>query len=96
MPQKFGPPLIAVKSFDHFALVGIGVSHEGRVFASAPAAKSGNKLVEVNVHTGAVTPYPNQSWNVAGPIPNMNGPSRKPCGSTRPIISGSWIPAARY
>ena len=45
LPQKFGPPLIAVKSFDHFALVGIGVSHEGRVFASAPAAKSGNKLV---------------------------------------------------
>ncbi|HVE20939.1 MAG TPA: L-dopachrome tautomerase-related protein [Acidocella sp.] len=69
LPPKFGPSLIAVKSFDHFALVGIGVSHEGRVFASAPAAKSGNKLVEVNVHTGAVTPYPNQSWNVAGNDP---------------------------
>jgi sugar lactone lactonase YvrE len=70
LPQKFGPPLIAVKSFDHFALVGIGVSHEGRVFASAPAAKSGNKLVEVDVSTGAVTPYPNQSWNEAGTDPD--------------------------
>jgi hypothetical protein len=69
LPQTFGPPLIAVKSFDDFALVGIGVSHEGRVFASAPAAKSGNKLVEVDVSTGAVTPYPSQSWNVAGADP---------------------------
>jgi sugar lactone lactonase YvrE len=69
LPQKAGPPLIAVKSFDHFVLVGLGVSHEGRVFASAPAAKSGNKLVEVDVSTGAVTPYPSQSWNVAGTDP---------------------------
>jgi sugar lactone lactonase YvrE len=69
LPQKVGPPLIAVKSFDDFALVGIGVSHEGRLFASAPAAKSGNKLVEVDVRTGAVTPYPSQSWNVAGTDP---------------------------
>jgi sugar lactone lactonase YvrE len=66
LPQKFGPPLIAVKSFNHFRLVGIGVSHEGRVFASAPTAKSGNRLVEVNVHTGAVSPYPDQSWNAGG------------------------------
>jgi sugar lactone lactonase YvrE len=70
LPKKFGPPLIAVKSFDHFALVGIGVSHEGRVFASAPAAKSGNKLVEVAVGTGAVTPYPNESWNETGTDPD--------------------------
>jgi sugar lactone lactonase YvrE len=70
LPQKFGPPLIAVKSFDHFALVGIGVSHEGRVFASAPAATSGNKLIEVNASTGAVTPYPSQSWNESGTDPD--------------------------
>ena len=66
LPQNFGPPLITVKSFNHFPLVGIGVSHEGRVFASAPAAKSGNRLVEVNVHTGAVSPYPDQTWNAGG------------------------------
>jgi sugar lactone lactonase YvrE len=70
LPQKFGPPLIAVKSFDHFALVGIGVSHEGRIFASAPAATSGNKLIEVNPGTGAITPYPNQSWNESGTDPD--------------------------
>jgi sugar lactone lactonase YvrE len=69
LPQQFGPKLIAVKSFDHFALVGIGVSHEGRIFASAPAATSGNRLIEVNPATGAVTPYPNQSWNESGTDP---------------------------
>jgi sugar lactone lactonase YvrE len=70
LPQQFGPKLIAVKSFDHFALVGIGVSHEGRIFASAPAATSGNRLIEVNPATGAVTPYPNRSWNESGTDPD--------------------------
>jgi hypothetical protein len=56
-----GPPLETVKTFDTFKLVGIGVSHEGRVFASAPAAQSGDRLVEVNAQTGAVKPYPDQS-----------------------------------
>jgi sugar lactone lactonase YvrE len=59
----FGPPLETVKTFDTFKLVGIGVSHDGRVFASAPAAQSGDRLVEVNTKTGATTPYPDQSWN---------------------------------
>jgi len=62
----YGPPLQTVKTFDTFKLVGIGVSHEGRVFASAPAAQSGNRLVEVNPRTGAVTPYPNEAWNTPG------------------------------
>jgi sugar lactone lactonase YvrE len=66
LPSKFGPPLITVKQFNNFQLVGIGVSHEGRVFASAPAATHGNRLVEVNVKTGTVTPYPNQAWNTTG------------------------------
>lgn len=61
-----GPPLETVKTFDTFKLVGIGVSHEGRIFASAPAAQSGNKLVEVNAQTGAVTPYPDEAWNTSG------------------------------
>ncbi|HET6305935.1 MAG TPA: L-dopachrome tautomerase-related protein [Rhodopila sp.] len=65
-PQKYGPTLTTVKSFDDFALVGLGVSHEGRIFASAPAATSGNKLIEVNPATGAVTPYPDQGWNQQG------------------------------
>jgi sugar lactone lactonase YvrE len=66
-PQgDYGPPLETVKTFDTFKLVGIGVSHEGRVFASAPAAQSGDRLVEVNPQTGAVTPYPDQAWNTPG------------------------------
>ncbi len=66
LPQTFGPPLITVKTFTDFRLVGIGVSQEGRIFASAPAAKSGNRLVEVDGKTGAVLPYPDQSWNAGG------------------------------
>jgi sugar lactone lactonase YvrE len=66
-PQgDYGPPLETVKTFDTFKLVGIGVSHEGRIFASAPAAESGDRLVEVNAQTGAVTPYPDQAWNTSG------------------------------
>jgi sugar lactone lactonase YvrE len=66
-PQgDYGPPLETVKTFDTFKLVGIGVSHEGRIFASAPAADSGDRLVEVNAQTGAVTPYPDQAWNTSG------------------------------
>jgi sugar lactone lactonase YvrE len=67
-PQgDYGPPLETVKTFDTFKLVGIGVSHEGRIFASAPGAQSGDRLVEVNAQTGAVTPYPDQTWNTSGP-----------------------------
>lgn len=65
-PQKFGPPLEIVKTFNKFKLVGIGVSHGGRIFASAPAAHTGNKLVEVDFKTGTITPYPNQKWNSSG------------------------------
>ena len=66
-PQgDFGPPLETVKTFDTFKLVGIGVSHEGRIFASAPAAQSGDRLIEVNAQTGGVTPYPDQNWNISG------------------------------
>jgi sugar lactone lactonase YvrE len=66
-PQgDYGPPLETVKTFDTFKLVGIGVSSEGRIFASAPAAQSGDKLVELNAQTGALTPYPDQAWNTAG------------------------------
>ena len=66
-PQgDYGPPLETLKTFGTFKLVGIGVSHEGRIFASAPAAESGDRLVEVNAQTGAVTPYPDQAWNTSG------------------------------
>lgn len=63
---KVGPNLETVKAFeDSFRLVGIGVSAEGRVFATAPAgqARSAYSMVEVNPKTGEVKPYPDANWN---------------------------------
>jgi sugar lactone lactonase YvrE len=63
---KVGPPLETVKTFgDDFRLVGIGVSAKGRVFATAPSSqvRSRYSMVEVDSKTGAVTPYPDASWN---------------------------------
>jgi sugar lactone lactonase YvrE len=65
-PGKVGPPLETVKTFgDDFRLVGIGVSREGRVFATAPASqvRSHFSMIEVDPKTGAVTPYPDAAWN---------------------------------
>ncbi|MEH2545173.1 sugar lactone lactonase YvrE [Bradyrhizobium sp. AZCC 2262] len=63
---KIGPPLETVKAFgDDFRLVGIGVSAEGRVFATAPSSivRSRFSMVEVDPKTGAATPYPDAGWN---------------------------------
>lgn len=65
-PGRVGPPLETVKVFENFLLVGLAVSHEGRVFASAPSAKTGDKLVEVDTKTGALKPWPSKSWNTPG------------------------------
>jgi sugar lactone lactonase YvrE len=63
---KIGLPLETVKAFgDDFRLVGIGVSAEGRVFATAPSSvvRSRFSMVEVDPKTGAVKPYPDAAWN---------------------------------
>ena len=63
---KVGPALETVKTFgDDFRLVGIGVSAEGRGFATAPASivRSRFSMVEVDPKTGAVAPYPDAAWN---------------------------------
>jgi sugar lactone lactonase YvrE len=63
---RVGPPLEIVKAFeDDFRLVGIGVSAEGRVFATAPASqvRSTYSMVEVNPKTGELKPYPDADWN---------------------------------
>jgi sugar lactone lactonase YvrE len=63
---KVGPPLETVKAFgDDFRLVGIGVSAEGRVFATAPSSsvRSRFSMVEVDPKTGVVSPYPDAAWN---------------------------------
>ena len=63
---KVGPSLETVKAFqDDFRLVGIGVSEQGRVFATAPAGRVRSKysMVEVNPRTGELKPYPDADWN---------------------------------
>lgn len=60
------PRLETVATFgDDFRLVGIGVSRHGRVFATAPASvkRSRYSMVEVDPATGALTPFPDESWN---------------------------------
>jgi len=64
------PRLETVATFgDDFRLVGIGVSRHGRVFATAPASvkRSRYSMVEVNPSSGALTPFPDESWNVYKP-----------------------------
>jgi sugar lactone lactonase YvrE len=64
------PTLETVATFgDDFRLVGIGVSKQGRVFATAPASakRSHYSMVEVDTKTGALTPFPDESWNVFKP-----------------------------
>lgn len=63
---RIGPKLTVVHQFgDDFHLVGLGVSKTGRVFATAPTARKtgGVSVVEVDLKTGATTPYPDAAWN---------------------------------
>lgn len=63
---EIGPDLQVVYQFgDDFHLVGLGVSHEGRVFATAPAMgpRSRYSLVEVDLKNKKLIPYPDESWN---------------------------------
>ena len=68
-----GPGLMVVHQFgEDFHLVGIGVSKTGRVFATAPTARtqSGVSMVEVDTKSGKVTPYPDAAWNTVRPAPD--------------------------
>lgn len=61
-----GQPLTQIATFgDDFRLVGIGVTPQGRIFASAPAnsKRSRYSLVEVHPGTNTITPYPDAAWN---------------------------------
>lgn len=59
-PAPAQPALELVKAFETFRLVGIAVSREGRIFASAPAAIGGDKVIEVDGKTGAIRGYPGE------------------------------------
>jgi sugar lactone lactonase YvrE len=63
---RVGPPLTPVCKFgDDFRLVGIGVSHRGRLFATAPSSRGRSRysMVEVDPKTCAMSPYPDVNWN---------------------------------
>jgi sugar lactone lactonase YvrE len=67
------PSLETVKTFgDDFRLVGIGVSHEGRIFATAPAqnVRSRYSMVEIDPKSGKLKPYPDLAWNQFTEHPN--------------------------
>lgn len=58
--------LEVVKKFPpDFNMIGVGVSHNGTVFASAPATmkRYSASVVRVDARTGALVPFPNAGWN---------------------------------
>lgn len=66
-PPSRQPELEAVKKFENFGLIGIAVSQENRIFASAPAARDGDKVIEVDARSGAIRAFPSEDWQKAGP-----------------------------
>lgn len=65
-PQPASRNLEVVRQLDGFALIGVAVTPKGRIFASAPAATSGDKVIEIDPITGAITPFPAASWQASG------------------------------
>lgn len=63
------PRLETVKQLDGFGLIGLAVTGDGRIFASAPAALYGNKVIEIDPASGAVSPFPAASWQGASTDP---------------------------
>lgn len=53
-----------VRELDGFKLIGVAVSRKGRIFASAPAATSGDKVIEIDPTTGTIRPFPDAGWQV--------------------------------
>ncbi|GBQ15748.1 L-dopachrome tautomerase-related protein [Swaminathania salitolerans] len=60
------PSLEVVKRFPaDFNVIGVGVSHSGTVFASAPATmkRYSASVVQLDDRTGALIPFPDADWN---------------------------------
>ncbi|WP_321941494.1 L-dopachrome tautomerase-related protein [Paraburkholderia tropica] len=69
-PAPTGAKLETVATFgDDFRLVGIGVSKAGRVFATAPSSvhRSRFSVVEVDLRSGSLLPFPDTRWNTYQP-----------------------------
>jgi sugar lactone lactonase YvrE len=67
-------PLELVKNLEGFGLIAVAVTPEGRIFASAPAATSGNHVIEIDPATGAIRPYPDALWQATGEVPHWFAP----------------------
>ncbi|WP_232494481.1 major royal jelly family protein [Novosphingobium kaempferiae] len=65
-PAPTAGRLEVVRQLDGFSLIGVAVTPAGRIFASAPAATSGDKVIEIDPRTGAITPFPAAGWQVSG------------------------------
>jgi sugar lactone lactonase YvrE len=66
LPEHAAAKLETVATFgDEFRLVGIGVTRDGRVFATAPASEKRSRysVVEVDLRTGTLLPFPDSDWN---------------------------------
>jgi sugar lactone lactonase YvrE len=69
-PAPAQPALEAVAKFsDDFRLVGLGVTREGALFATAPATlkRSHYSVVQVDSQSGAAVPFPDVDWNTYKP-----------------------------
>ncbi len=67
-------PLELVKNLEGFGLIAVAVTPGGRIFASAPAATSGNRVIEIDPATGTIRPYPLAAWQAAGEAPHWFAP----------------------
>jgi len=65
-PMAMQPSLETVKRFpSDFNMIGVGVSHSGVVYASAPATmkRYSASVVRIDAKSGALIPFPDKGWN---------------------------------
>lgn len=63
LAQQLPVPLEEVASFGRQQPLGVGVSHQGRVFVTFPKKKKNYDFALVELVTGQRRPYPNADWN---------------------------------
>ena len=71
-PQAVKPDLEVVKRFPaDFNMIGVGVSHSGLVYASAPATmkRYSASVVKIDPKTKDLLPFPDAGWNRFDPHP---------------------------
>jgi sugar lactone lactonase YvrE len=61
--QQLPVPLEEVASFGHQQPLGVGVSHQGRIFVTFPKKKKNYDFALVELVNGQRRPYPSADWN---------------------------------